>query len=92
MWIKFMITHGPGHQSKYEDYVYSRVDLNDKEVTKGIEDDSWDLLKPWMEDPIIRWEKLPSLPKNIRDSYIDKYRRKREYAEEMIKILNEEGE
>ena len=86
-WYKFTASIGPDHHSKMEEYEYYSDDWT-KEDLYAVWDD-------WVRNedyPVgnkgIKVELITKLPDKVKESKIEEYQYEKEYAEEMLEILN----
>lgn len=82
-WYKVSITYGPGHQAKFEKYVWDCTHLSD--------DDKRELWEQYlsydMDWPIGRVEPISELPFEIHSELVKEFNNKLNYAKGMLKIL-----
>lgn len=81
-WYRFYATHGPGHQSRSERYLYFEEPLSDEE-----QEERWDALFRHKDWPIGDTEKVDALPEKERERQIRDYRGRLEYVTEMLRVL-----
>jgi hypothetical protein len=82
MWYKFHAIHGPGHQSRVEEYVW----LTGKWSKKALQN-HWD---HWTRDfdwPVGGFERVEELPEEVMNVQVDKYTGLLIHASEMLRVL-----
>lgn len=85
VWVHFHISHGPGHQSSNEKYIYFKKAT--EEAIKFYMEECLDLSR--MEWPIVRWKRVRSLPESEYRDLVSSNIGKIKAGREMLEILKE---
>jgi hypothetical protein len=84
-WVLFTFRHGPGRQSKTEEYIYFK-----KATKRAIKEylDEHDPVGNAFDGPtMLEYKVLRGLPASVRKSKINNYKWRRDHAHKMLKVL-----
>jgi len=83
-WYRFSANHGPGHQSRSEEYRYfdKRIDKEEKEFQWNYIFDTFEY--DW---PIGNVTCVRKVPEAVRTNMIEDYKDKKAHAVKMLKVL-----
>jgi len=83
-WYRIPVSHGPGHQSKSEDYRWS-----DKPMSKDEKEDWFNEYSSYMNYAIGKITIVKKLPKKVKEEKLWTYKARIKYAKQMLNILKE---